>query len=155
RTANGTPIIKPILSQSSDMQPASARLLPSIFPDNPLVLEGMSCLYLNSERAADLGINQVDALVGWLNAGGHLIVGLEQPSDINGSAWLKKIFPCEVKDLRTLQRHPELQEWLRSATWTTHSLSGPGFPNQFNGQENLAEAPTANPFAELPNDFDF
>jgi hypothetical protein len=45
RTANGTPIIKPILSQSSDMQPASARLLPSIFPDNPLVLEGMSCLY--------------------------------------------------------------------------------------------------------------
>ena len=156
RTANGTPVIKPILSQSAELQPASARLLPSIFPDNPLVLEGMSCLYLNSERAADLSINQVEALLGWLNAGGHLIVAVEQPSDISAASWLKNIFPIEVKDLRTLQRHPELQDWLRSPTWATNSIRTHGLPNRLRGAPpGSAEAPVANPFAELPNDFDF
>src|SRR5258708_961407 len=51
RTPGGTPIIKPIAAQGSELQPAAARILPSLFPDNPLVLEGMSWLYLNSERA--------------------------------------------------------------------------------------------------------
>ena len=40
RTPGGTPVIRPILAQGSDLQPAAARLLPSIFPDNPLVLGG-------------------------------------------------------------------------------------------------------------------
>ncbi len=156
RTANGTPAIKPIATGASELQPLAARLLPSIFPDNPLVLEGMSCLYLNSERAADLGVRQVDALLGWLNAGGHLIVAVEQPSDITSSGWLKNVFPCDVKDLRTLDRHPELQEWLRSATWSTNSLRSRGLQNQFGGsQPPTAETPNANPFSQLPDDFDF
>jgi hypothetical protein len=154
RTPSGTPVIRPILAQGSDVQPATARLLPSIFPDNPLVLEGMSCLYLNSERAADLTINQVNALLGWLNAGGHLIVAVEQPSDINAATWLKNVFPCEVKDLRPLPRHSELQSWLRSATWTTNSLRG--FGGQNGGQQNSQwETVSARPFADLPDDFDF
>ncbi|HLH54520.1 MAG TPA: hypothetical protein VKY92_12970, partial [Verrucomicrobiae bacterium] len=125
-------------------------------PDNPLVLEGMSCIYLNSERAADLSINQVDALLGWLNAGGHLIVAVEQPGDINSASWLKSVFPCDVKDLKTLPRHPELQEWLRSATWSTNSLRNQGFPNRYGGaqvSEVVGEVP--NPFAQLADDFDF
>jgi hypothetical protein len=156
RTANGTPVIRPIATTTSELQPVAARILPALFPDNPLVLEGMSCLYLNSERAADLGIAQVDALLGWLNAGGHLIVAVEQPSDITSSKWLKSIFPCDVKDLRTLDRHSELQDWLRSATWSTNSLRSRGYPNQFGGpQPNIAEIPNANPFSQLPEDFDF
>src|SRR5262249_37397004 len=75
RTDGGTPTIRPVLSQQSDAQPASARILPQIFPDNPLVLEGMTCLYLNSEVAPELNVNQADALTRWLYAGGHLIVG--------------------------------------------------------------------------------
>jgi hypothetical protein len=155
RTANGTPVIKPILSQSSELQPVAARMLPSIFPDNPLVLEGMSCLYLNSERAADLSINQVEALLGWLNAGGHLIVAVEQPSDIAASAWLKNVFPCEVKDLRTLQRHHELQDWLRSPTWATNMVRTGAGPNRFGTARAPSEVPNANPFADLPDDSDF
>jgi hypothetical protein len=156
RTANGTPVIKPILSQGSGLQPVTARLLPSIFPDNPLVLEGLSCLYLNSERAADLSINQVDALLSWLNAGGHLIIAVEQPVDINTVSWLKNILPCEVKDLRTLDRHPELQNWLRSATWSTNSFRSSGFPNQYGGaRPNFGDMATPNPFADLASDFDF
>src|SRR5215470_3544134 len=100
RTPGGIPILKPTLSQIPEMQPAGARMLPSIFPDNPLVLEGLTSLYLNSERAAELSKPQVNALFAWLNAGGHLIIAVEQPSDINASPWLKELFPVDVQDLR-------------------------------------------------------
>jgi hypothetical protein len=73
-------------------------LLPTIFPDNPIVLEGMGSLYLNSERATDLTVSQVNALLAWLHEGGHLIIAVEQPSDITASPWLKGIFPCDVRD---------------------------------------------------------
>src|SRR5215471_6564601 len=65
RTAVGTPVIRPILPQQSQLQPVAARLLPAIFPDNPLVLEGMDTLYLNSEKALDLNDAQVNALYAW------------------------------------------------------------------------------------------
>ena len=78
RTAGGTPVIEPIKPQTAELQPASARMLPSIFPDNPLVLEGMDSIYLNSEKVVELNETQVNALIAWLNAGGHLIVGVEQ-----------------------------------------------------------------------------
>jgi hypothetical protein len=117
RTPTGTPTFQPILPPQAELQPAAARLLPSIFPDNPVVLEGLNCLYLSSEKAADLTVNQVKALLAWLNAGGHLIVGVEQISDITASPWLRNVLPCELNDIRTAQSHPELQQWLQSATW--------------------------------------
>jgi hypothetical protein len=112
RTPGGAPVLKELPTPNSEMQPTCARLLPSIFPDNPLVLEGLDCLYLNSERASDLTVNQVNAIFAWLNAGGHLIIGIEQPSDVTSSPWLKGLVPCDVKDLRAVAQHAELQEWL-------------------------------------------
>ncbi|HZR19996.1 MAG TPA: hypothetical protein VFE51_22115 [Verrucomicrobiae bacterium] len=155
RTPGGTPIIRAIAARNSDLQPVAARMLTSIFPDNPLVLEGMNALYLNSERAADLTINQVDALLGWLNAGGHLIVAVEQPSDITSASWLRNIFPCDVRDLRTLPRHSELQDWLRSATWVTSSVRSSRMPNQFGNTPDDSETTVTNPFPDLADDFDF
>ena len=119
RAPGGTPTFRPILPQDSELQPAAARLLPSIFPDNPVVLQGMSCLYLSSEKAADLTVNQVKALFAWLNGGGHLIVGVEQISEITATPWLRNVLPCALNDIRTVQSHPELQQWLQSATWPT------------------------------------
>ncbi len=153
RTASGAPVIRPVLA--TGLQPVTARLLPAIFPDNPLVLEGMDCLYLNSERASDLRVTQVQALLAWLRAGGHLIVGVEQPADITSSPWLKNLFPCELKELRTVSRHPELQDWLRSATWNAslvhRSRSGRSSP----ASDESAGATAGNPFSKLPNDFTF
>jgi hypothetical protein len=116
RTPAGVPMFPPRVSQqgSSDLQPISARLQPSIFPDNPLVLEGLRSIYLNSSQAGELKLNQVNALYGWLNGGGHLIVGVEQLSDIASTPWLKNLFPCELKEMRTVPSHPELQQWLAS-----------------------------------------
>src|SRR5262245_39459209 len=61
RSSGGTPVLQQPLSQTApEFAPAAARLLPSIFPDNPLVLEGLDSLYLNSERASDLTKPQVN-----------------------------------------------------------------------------------------------
>jgi hypothetical protein len=117
RTPAGAPTFRPILPQGAELQPAVARLLPSLFPDNPVVLEGLSCIYLSSEKAADLTVNQVKALFAWLNGGGHLIVGVEQISEITATPWLRSVLPCALNDIRTVPSHPELQQWLQSATW--------------------------------------
>jgi len=114
RTASGAPSFLPILRQQSDAQPVTARMQPAIFPDNPIVLEGMNTLYLNSEIAASLTSPQVNALMGWLNAGGHLIVGVEQVGDVNALPWLRSAMPVDLKDTSTVQDHSQFQDWLRS-----------------------------------------
>jgi hypothetical protein len=171
RTPGGAPVIKEILSQNSDLQPTSARLLTSIFPDNPLVLEGLACLYLNSERASDLTVNQVNAIFSWVNSGGHLIVGVEQPSDVSSSPWLKGLVPCELKDLKSVEQHSDLQEWLRETTWRTNGPAGAkaAVPGGTRAQRNLRQryglanpneppmtaGTAANVFADLPPDLAF
>ncbi|WP_150107564.1 hypothetical protein [Pedosphaera parvula] len=141
RTASGMPIIRQGSSASTlEIQPASARLQTSILPDNPLTLEGMDCFYLNSEKAIELTVNQVDALLAWLNLGGHLIVGVEQIADVNGTPWLKKIMPCDVSDMKTVPSHAELQDWIRAG------LGGVQRKNRNN---------TSNPFSDLAGDRTF
>ncbi len=166
RTASGTPPIRQVRASASELQPAAARLLPPIFPDNPLVLEGLACIYLNSERAADLNPRQVDALFGWLNAGGHLVIGLEQPQDVSSSPWLKVLFPCDVKELKNLDQHPELHNWVTSATWRTNAnyrtqqANYPrprrsGLPQPAPVQATDVESVGSDPFKELPVDLTF
>lgn len=170
RTASFTPSLLPIKLQQPGMQPSAARLLPTIFPDNPLVLEGMTALYLNSAKAAELRLrepNQVDALYRWLNAGGHLIVGVEQISDVTSTPWLDQLFPVELKEIKTIHRHPELQEWLRTGGWTTNASRSQRLPGvNFQGQRRKnAPVPQAsqpqvsssgqNPFSNLESDSNF
>ena len=119
RTPAGLPVLRPILSKEYGLQPSVARLLTDIFPDNPIVLEGLGCLYVNSEAALALKAGQVRALLAWLHGGGHLIVGVEQISDTTAKPWLRGVLPCELNDFRTVQGHEELQEWLRSGDWPT------------------------------------
>jgi len=157
RTAAGTPVIRPVVATAGELQPATARLLAPIFPDNPLVLEGLSSLYLNSERAADLTINQVNAILAWLNAGGHLIVGVEQPSDVSSSPWLRTTFPFDVKELKAVRQHPELQEWLRGANWSTNvsystDRSQPGARSR---GSNVTPADAQDPFSDQALDLAF
>jgi hypothetical protein len=155
RTPAGMPVIRPILTQDSALQPGSARFLPSVFPDNPVVLGGLDALYLNSEKALDLKVNQVNALFDWLNAGGHLIVGVEQIADITATPWLRNVLPCELNDIRPVQAHPELQQWLRSATWPTGLAgSSQGQPGSYRqgGRAPRPDATAADPFSDLPDD---
>src|SRR5207248_5520071 len=157
RTAVGVPVIRPIAQQQSTLQPVSARLLTSIFPDNPLVLEGLDVLYLNSEKALDLTKeSQINALYSWVNTGGHLVVAVEQVSDITSTPWLRSLFPCDVKDIKTLSKHSEFQEWLREPSWRSNPsfVNNPqGIPQgrQF-GKQRPASRPDGranNPFSDI------
>src|SRR6185295_10767717 len=47
--------------------------------------------------------------------GGHLIVGVEQPSDINANPWLRALLPCDLTGLATVTAKQELQAWVRNA----------------------------------------
>lgn len=149
RTPAGTPPIRAILPQNPELQPVAARFQVPVFPDNPLALEGMSLLYLNSEKAIDLRPSQVNAIQTWVRAGGHLVVAVEQVTDVNSLAWLKTLLPCEVSEIRTVQRHKELHEWLQ--TETRGEIRKPTVPRQKQGKPVLGPQ-ISYPFAYLPAD---
>lgn len=123
RTASGSVALLPIKRNQPDLQPASVRFLPPIFPDNPLVLEGLDALYLNSEVAANLRASQVNAILAWMNAGGHLIVAIEQVSDVTASPWLRGVLPVEPRDIVTMPIHPEFNAWLQGGSVQADGLA--------------------------------
>lgn len=112
RTADGLPLPRPVLPKRPDLQPAVARWTPDLFPDNPLVLETLDALYLNSEKAAELNPRQARALLTWLRAGGHLVVAVEEAGAVQACAWLHPELPCTVGNRVIVTRHTELQQWL-------------------------------------------
>ena len=114
RTVGGMPVFPESALSSADSKLVAARLQTALFPDNPLALEGIDTLYVSSEKAADLSIGQVNALVAWLQNGGHLVVGVEQISDVNGTPWLRELLPCDLTSTVNLAEHDALQEWLMS-----------------------------------------
>ncbi len=115
RTVSGVPTFPQVHSGNTDVQPVGARLQPEMFPDNPLALDGINVLYLNSEKALALDQPRAQALVAWLQRGGHLIVGVEQASDINGNLWLRDLMPCQLTGSAVLQDHSELEDWVHGA----------------------------------------
>src|SRR5438034_558026 len=69
------PVLPEVKANSLEFKPVVARLHPNLFPDNPIALEGLDTVYLSSEKALDLKVNQINALLAWLHNGGHLVVG--------------------------------------------------------------------------------
>lgn len=162
RVPGARPSVQPVTSQPLERQPPSAALLPAIFPDNPLVLEGLRSLYLSSEKAPDLKPNQVDALYSWLYDGGHLIVAIEQLVDIQSTKWLNNLFPIDLKDIKTISRHPEIERWTKATIYDTNKAQiNPQYPynypqpgnrrNKRSGKNLPAPVITStNPAAESP-----
>lgn len=114
RTSAGVPTMPDSRGRPNEMKTEVARLQPAFFPDSPIALEGLNVLYLNAEKALELKVPQVTALLAWLHGGGHLIIGVEQALHVNGNDWLRQLIPCELTSMKTVQKHSEIQEWLRS-----------------------------------------
>ncbi len=121
RIVAGIPVLpKPPASADSSVQLADdskyavARLQTALFPDNPLALEGIDTLYLSSEKAVELSVGQVNALMAWLQHGGHLVLGVEQLTDVNATPWLRELLPCTLSSIITLTAHDQLQAWTSS-----------------------------------------
>jgi hypothetical protein len=128
RNAGAKPLIRPVATEQEKPQPPAAAVLPPILPDNPLILEGMTALYLSSMRAPELrDPDQVQALYAWLNAGGHLIVGVEQISDVTSVKWLDALFPIELHDIRPVAQHTELHAWIQTVHWDLKPVQ-PNYP---------------------------
>lgn len=164
RTAGGVPVLRPVLAQQPEAQPAVARWQSVLFPDNPLVLESLDALYLSSEKAAELSAGQARAILAWLQAGGHLIVAIEDAGEVNASAWLRGVLPCEVNGTVTVARHPELQNWLQMESArlqdaaTIPEVESARSPDAAAGagkQSAAARAGPTNVFAGLPEDAAF
>jgi hypothetical protein len=114
RNFGGTPILPKPEHNREELKPQVARLMVDQFPDNPIALEGLNVLYLNSEKAPDLKVNQVAALIGWVRGGGHLIVAAEQIGDVNGTPWLKQFLPMDLSEMKNLKLDQAVIAWVRS-----------------------------------------
>jgi hypothetical protein len=97
--------------------PRVARLQAETFPDNPIALEGLNSLYLNTARALELKEPQVDALRAWVYSGGQLIVAVDQPNDVSATAWLRDLLPAEIRGQTNRAVGPELHRWLSQTAW--------------------------------------
>ena len=111
---SGAPVYPDVRPNQSASQPEVARMLVEQFPDNPIALEGLDVLYLNSEKAIELKLDQITALLGWVRGGGHLIVAVENPGDVNGTPWLKQFLPAEFTATANTQVDRAVMQWLRS-----------------------------------------
>lgn len=138
RSINGLPVLREILPKNDLLiHPMVARLQSAMLPDNPLVFNGMSCLYLNSEKALELKDPQVTALLDWLHAGGNLIVAVEQVGDVNGTPWLQKLLPIDLAGMSKVSSHAGLQQWVKDG--------------KFAGGKSMS----SNPFGNLSGDLAF
>jgi hypothetical protein len=164
RTSNGGPQIRAAESTERRMQPAVARLLPALFPERALELEGLTCVYLNSDRAADLSPVQASALTAWIKQGGRLVVAIEELQHVEASPWLKEIVPCEFTGFRSLKPAGGLQEWLTGkwelsmpVDWETHGAGArhPGTQRRRGASEPVITDFIDAPFADLEPDASF
>ena len=95
--------------------PEVVNIQADIFPDNPVTLHGLSSLYLNSKRAINFRAEQASAVSIWVRSGGHLILGVDQPSDITGTPWLRELLNTQFGLMRNLDVGPLIRDWLSNA----------------------------------------
>ncbi|HMJ89790.1 MAG TPA: hypothetical protein VK530_08235 [Candidatus Acidoferrum sp.] len=126
RTHSGAAGLPEPARRSTQLSPAATHLNAESFPENPIALDGISTLYLHSSRAPELKVPQVNALLAWLHGGGRLVVGIEQPGDVNATEWLQTILPCQLGEVKTVERHSALQEWLNQLGYTDEVISRSG-----------------------------
>jgi hypothetical protein len=92
----------------------------------------------------------VSALLAWLHGGGHLVLGVEQPTDVTSLPWLASLLPCEITGLTTLEQHDALQSWLNADSRPVRGARfSQGQPRpSAPGARHLLETPAALPVAE-------
>jgi hypothetical protein len=97
-----------------DLQPVAARMQVEMLPDQVVGYEGMDAVYLSSERALEMGQPQVDALLAWVEGGGHLVMVVEQAADVNATPWLRRLVPAQLGEAVPVRAKGALQRWLMS-----------------------------------------
>jgi len=150
---SGMPGFPEVKGRAADYQPRAVRLSlgqgMETFPDNPIALEALNAIYLNSAKALELKDPQVESLLAWLHGGGHLIVAIDQPTDINATRWLRDLLPVTVEGMTGRPVGRAVSQWLTgsrtagSDAVTSYGLQTPPVPGQ------RAANVDDNPFDEL------
>jgi hypothetical protein len=125
RSFAGMPTLPDARPNRPDLRPQVARLQPEQFPDNPIALEGLSALYLNSEKALALKVNQITALLAWVYEGGNLVVTVEQLADVNSTPWLQQLLPADLNDMANVAVDEDLLQWIRQDPGTAFESAPP------------------------------
>ncbi|MDA1276622.1 MAG: hypothetical protein O2960_21600 [Verrucomicrobia bacterium] len=147
RTFAGMPTLPDLRRNRPELKPQVARMTVEQFPDNPIALEGLDAVYLNSERALGLSIDQVEALLAWIHGGGHLIASVEQLGDVNATPWLQQLLPATLKEMVGIPIDKEVQEWLKTVS---SNPSGNGRRTSQFGRQSRSLG--SNPYANLQVD---
>jgi hypothetical protein len=113
RTFGGLPALPDVRGTRPELKPSVARMQAEMFPESPMALEGLTAFYLNSEKALDLRIPQIGALLSWVQNGGHLIVSVEQLGDVIATPWLQQMLPFDLEDIVSLKLDREISDWIR------------------------------------------
>ncbi len=139
RSFGGQPIIPEVADSRGDQGVEVVRLDPAFLPDGPIPLEGLQAIYVNSERALEIGAPQASALVSWMLGGGHLIVGMEQPGDLNGLPWLAPLMPVKFGGSEVVNAGQELD----SFAWFGWEKSRQNYQSAGRARETSGEFLTA------------
>ncbi len=118
RSFSGQPEL-PKEPQQEQYQPRVGRIQASHFPDQPLALEGLNSIYLHASQALELEIPQAKALSAWLAQGGHLVVAMDEPAEVNGVKWLSALIPFIPNGVASLEWDGTLEKWLRDPSENT------------------------------------
>ncbi len=165
RTFGGLPLFPPVGNRGLEFLPSVARLQSDYLPSNPIALEGLTACYLNSEKAIDLKADQADALLSWMHHGGHLIVALEQPTDVTALPWLRAVLPFDPESITNHVNDGGIEAWvakgpspipLPSASVPSGEFIGglPGPPNR-RRRGPISPAEFIDPYANLGPSDDF
>lgn len=154
RTFAGLPVLPKMEGPRKELQPRVARLSAELFPDNPIALEGLTAIYLNSEQALQLRPPQAAALVAWMEGGGHLILAPEQVQDILSTSWLLPVMPLEFGALSTNRVQGTWQTYVNAGPADTSPFEAwtPFVTNQPNAPRNPGVRNTANPYTAVRPD---
>jgi hypothetical protein len=114
RSFAGMPNLPKIKEGRTELQPAVTRFQAEYFPDNPIAIEGVDALYINSEKIIGLPAPQLEALLAWVRGGGHLILAVEQVTDVTSTDWLQQFLPVSLSGVQNRQVDQSLNSWLKS-----------------------------------------
>lgn len=153
----GMPAFPGDRQRRTEWQPTAARMQGEFLPDNPIALEGLNSIYINTAKALELKEPQASALISWLHAGGHLIVAADQAADLNAARWLRDELPAEAAtDGRTVAAGA-VQDWVISGKWSAQHVFAPPQPHLRQARKPAPNQPAdpEDPFAVLTRDTEF
>ena len=114
QSPSGAPSFPKIAVDRREYQPVVEVFSRTTFPIGVLELEGLNGIYVNSSRLVDFSPPQIDALAAWFESGGHLILAVDQPSDLAAAPWLRRFLPVNISSVENVEVGGGIYDFIKS-----------------------------------------